>query len=161
MKHLLKIIICAGILPAFPDSSLTQETWTTYGNSNFIEDIALQKDWVWCATPTGVERWDISDMSYQKFTTIDGLAHNFVLSAAEGLDGDMWFGTWGGGVSRYYGEKWTTFTTDDGLGNNTVWSIALGHDGAVWFGTYEGVSRYHDDKWTTFTTADGLMDDDI
>ncbi len=30
----------------------------------------------------------------------------------------LWFGTDGGGVSRYDGETFTTFTTQDGLANN-------------------------------------------
>jgi ligand-binding sensor domain-containing protein len=41
------------------------------------------------------------DGTWQTFTTQDGLADNDVLSIAVGPDASLWFGTWGGGVSRY------------------------------------------------------------
>ncbi len=68
----------------------------------------------------------------------------------------MWFGTFGGGVSRYQEDIWTTFTTTDGLADNHVFAIFESSDGALWFGTPYGVSRYHEGIWKTFTKADEL-----
>ena len=90
----------------------------------------------------------------------DGLAENAVMSIAQDREGSLWFGTWGGGVSRYDGKKFTTFTTQDGLAGNWGMSIFQDREGFLWFGTrYGGVSRYDGKKFTTFSTQDGLAGD--
>ena len=40
--------------------------------------------------------------SWTTFTTVDGLANNNVSTIIEASDGALWFGTSGGGVSRYH-----------------------------------------------------------
>jgi HEAT repeat protein len=69
------------------------------------------------------------------YTTEDGLAGNRVEAIAVGPEGDLWFGSDGGGVSRFDGESWTTYTTEDGLAGNAVMAIAVGPEGDLWFGT--------------------------
>jgi ligand-binding sensor domain-containing protein len=84
-------------------------------------------------------------------------------------DGTLWFGTWGGGVSRFDGQTWTAFTTPvdgtgaDGLISNEVWSVAVAPDGALWFGTACGVSRYVEDTqtWSAWTNKEGLAHDKV
>ena len=48
---------------------------------------------------------------------------NGVFSIFEDKNGNLWFGTYGGGVSRYDGESFVTYTTAQGLAENNVWSI--------------------------------------
>ena len=105
----------------------------------------------------------------------DGLAKGTVYSILQDQEGRIWFGTWGGGVSRYNpraspGQAWTTFTNQDGLAHDKVRSILQDREGYFWFGTRGGVSRYDPtaspeqapaknepgQAWTTFTTEDGL-----
>ena len=94
---------------------------------------------------------------FRTVTTKDGPGNNFVLSILQDRDGDLWFGTWDGGVSRYDGQKWRTFTVEDGLADNVVSSVLQDREGNLWFGTQGGgVSRYSGQVWTTFTEADGL-----
>ncbi len=111
--------------------------------------------------------------TFTTFTAADGLAHNWVQSIGQDRDGNLWFGTNGGGVSRYdprvkpgagssagsgqARKAFTTFTTDDGLALNNVSSIAEDHDGSLWFGTRGGGVSHNDGAaFTTFTTDDGL-----
>jgi len=54
----------------------------------------------------------------------------------------VWFGTYGGGVSKYNGAQWTTYNTTNGLADNNVTSIAFDILGNKWFGTYKGVSKF-------------------
>jgi ligand-binding sensor domain-containing protein len=71
--------------------------------------------------------------------------------------GNLWFGTNGGGVSRYDGGAFLTFSTAQGLANNMVVSIMEDREGNLWFGTGGGgVSRYDGKSFTTFTTDQGL-----
>ncbi len=91
------------------------------------------------------------------FTTAQGLANNTVFSIVEDRAGNIWFGTDGGGLSRYDGRAFSTFSTTQGLANNIVFSIAESKTGNLWFGTYGGgVSCYDGKSFTNFTTAQGL-----
>jgi hypothetical protein len=58
--------------------------------------------------------------NFTNFTTNDGLALDGVSCSVMDRKGNLWFGTQGGGVSRYDGYTFTTYTTAQGLGNNSV-----------------------------------------
>ena len=46
-----------------------------------------------------------------KYLDVDqGMSSSYVLSILEDSNGNLWFGTWGGGVSMYNGETFTHFT---------------------------------------------------
>jgi len=73
----------------------------------------------------------------------------------------VWAGTWGGGVARYDGKRWTNLSKKDGLAGNIVYSIAQHKDGAFWFGTNRGVSRYDGKSWQNFGQKEGLLDENV
>jgi len=80
----------------------------------------------------------------------------------EDREGNLWFATNGGGVSRYDGQNFVTITTKDGLASNFVTSILEDSKGKLWFGTYwGGVSRYDGQKFITFNKEDGLTDNRV
>lgn len=87
---------------------------------------------------------------------------NYVFSMAIDGEQNRWFGTWGGGASRFDGTTWTNFTTENGLAGNIVYDITIDpHDGAVWFGTNHGVSRFDDQNWMSITSKDGLANENV
>ncbi len=95
--------------------------------------------------------------SFTTFTTAQGLANNTVFSITEDRSGNIWFGTNGGGLSRYDGLAFSTFSAAQGLANNIVFSITEEKDGSLWFGTYGGGASHYDGKsFTNFTTVQGL-----
>jgi sugar lactone lactonase YvrE len=99
---------------------------------------------------------------WQTFTTKDGLADNWVNSILEDSSGNIWFGTLGGGVSKYDGQGFKNFTKKDGLADNRVNSILEDFSGNIWFGTWGGgVSRYDGQGFKNFTTKDGLADNRV
>ena len=53
------------------------------------------------------------------------LAYHDVRSMLQDRDGNLWFGTDGGGVSRFDGKTWTTFTVADGLTTNEAQVIFM------------------------------------
>ena len=94
---------------------------------------------------------------FTNFTSDNGLALDAVKCSIMDAKGNLWFGTNGGGVSRYDGTSFTTFTKAQGLAGNNVSSITEDKAGNLWFGTYDGgVSRYDGSSFTTFTTGQGL-----
>jgi ligand-binding sensor domain-containing protein/serine phosphatase RsbU (regulator of sigma subunit) len=94
-----------------------------------------------------------------KYTTEQGLALNVVSAGMKDRNGNLWFGTVGGGVSRYDGKAFTNFTTIQGLADNYITTIYEDRGGNIWLATLEGgVSRYDGKVFTNFTTAQGLPD---
>ena len=86
---------------------------------------------------------------------------NYVFSLIVDSEDRVWAGTWGGGVARFDGERWTNFNTSNGLAGNIVYSMAQDGSGVFWFGTNHGLTRYDGDTWTTYNRADGLLDDNV
>ena len=98
----------------------------------------------------------------QNYNTEQGLAYSVVISSYCDRKGNLWFGTQGGGVSRYDGKSFTNFTTDHGLTNNSVQSIFEDKSGNLWFGTLGGgVSRYDGKSFVNFTTKRGFIGDNV
>ena len=95
--------------------------------------------------------------NFTNFTTDNGLALDAITCSIMDEIGNLWFGTLGGGVSRYDGKSFTNFTTAQGLASNLVLSIAEDKNGNIWFGTEGGgISRYDGSAFTNFTTDQGL-----
>lgn len=97
-------------------------------------------------------------------TQVEGLGSynpNYTFSIHAAPDGVILAGTWGGGVSRYDGKRWTNLTTQDGLAGNIVYAMAQDEKGVFWFGTDKGLSRYDGKTWTNLGKAEGLFDSHV
>lgn len=96
------------------------------------------------------------------FTTQQGLAHNRIFSIAEDAYGNLWIGTYGGGISKYNGDALFVYTTQQGLAQNRIWSTLEDHEGNLWFGTNDnGLCKFDGRQFTTYTTKDGLADNTV
>lgn len=107
-----------------------------------------------------------SGYSYMpNLTTRDGLALDVITRGDKSClcdrNGNLWFGTGSGGVSRYDGKNFKNFTTEHGLANNLVWSIIEDKHGNVWFGTNDGVSCYNGNSFINFTQEQGLINNAV
>ena len=79
----------------------------------------------------------------------EGMGTGAVTSIVADDTGNMWFGIFGGGASRFDGTTWKTFTSIDGLVHDSVRQICLDRHGHLWFGTEKGVSRYDGQEFRT------------
>jgi ligand-binding sensor domain-containing protein len=77
-------------------------------NIEIFQDLAVldikEDKWqntIWFATSSGVFRYDRKRQKFDHLDVSDGLALNFVLSVGITQD-SVWFGTWGGGLSRLF-----------------------------------------------------------
>ena len=70
------------------NSSFSQEKWINYTSMKSINRISLDGNHLWAATTGGVIRWDIENGSYEKYTTAEGLSHNFVRTVVIDLEGN-------------------------------------------------------------------------
>lgn len=86
---------------------------------------------------------------------------NYVFSLLVAKDQGVWAGTWGAGVGRWDGSKWTNYSSKDGLAGDIVYAIAQDTTGTLWFGTNNGVSRFDGKTWRTIGKRDGLLEDNV
>ena len=98
---------------------------------------------------------------WRTYDATDGLGSGFVMSMLQDREGNLWFAAFGGGVSRYDGQTFTTFTTNDGLAHNEVSDLLQDQDGNMWFATEGGVSRFDGQSFKNFTTDDGLAHNEV
>ncbi|MFA6126791.1 MAG: two-component regulator propeller domain-containing protein [Bacteroidales bacterium] len=93
---------------------------------------------------------------FTNFNTENGLPFDGIHHAMMDRKGNLWLGTWGGGVIRYDGKSFTQYTVEQGLANNFVTKFIEDRTGNLWFGTAGGASRYNGVSFANFTTANGL-----
>lgn len=86
---------------------------------------------------------------------------NFIISSAVDGQNRKWFGTWGAGVARFDGTKWTSYTTKDGLGGDYIYTLVPDGEGRVWAGTNGGASWFDGTRWRTIDEAAGLRDNNV
>jgi hypothetical protein len=90
-----------------------------------------------------------------------GMNSSYVWSILEDRHGNLWFGTWVGGVTMYNGETYTHFTEKEGLSNDIVRSILEDSTGNLWFGTDGGICKYNGETFIHFTEKEGLSNNSI
>ncbi len=95
--------------------------------------------------------------SFTNYNNEQGYALTNIECGFKDKRGNMWFGTYSNGVSRYDGKTFTTYTTLQGLPHNNIKDIAEDKNGNIWFaGDNGGVSRYDGKSFTIFNTTRGL-----
>lgn len=111
---------------------------------------------IWFGTEDGLLRIDprakLDDaQNWQRYSTDDGLASNYVTAICEFKKGELWCGTAIGATRLEHGESFgepirraTTFNLTSGLTANFIWTImADPQQGDLWIGTRGGgISRY-------------------
>lgn len=93
-----------------------------------------------------------------------GYNPNYIVALVVDADGNVWCGTWGGGLSRFDGKSWKTWTVKDGLPGNHIFMLRLDDkDGKLWIGTNRGLARFKPDGngFNTMTRNDGLFADNV
>lgn len=113
------------------------------------------------STNTGLGTRSRHDLGLRSVEGAPTYNPNYVFSIHVAPDQTVWAGTWGGGVSRFDGKKWTNLTTKDGLAGDIVYSIAQDAKGVFWFGTNHGLSRYDGKTWRTYDNKTGLLDNNV
>ncbi len=97
---------------------------------------------------------------FTTYTTDDGLSLDQIHCSYKDRKGNLWFGTNGGGVSKYDGKVFTNYSVLQGLAGNVVWSILEDKNGNLWFGTDgNGASKYDGKVFTKYSVVHGLAAD--
>ena len=102
----------------------------------------------------GVSRFD--GVTWQTYTTADGVPDHFVTGMCTDRAGNLWFTTTRG-VCQFDGSRLRTFTTADGLPYENAWDVRQDDSGNLWIGTWNGLARFDYAEARTFTVSDGLV----
>lgn len=129
---------------------------------------------IWLATTDGLLRFDPDEhpgkLSFMQTTKIPGdpssLGNNDLLYLYPARNGDVWIGTFGGGLNRVLSHtihkkkalKFQVFTKDHGLPNDIVLSMVEDNKGNLWVATENGLSKLDikRESFRNYDSYDGL-----
>ncbi|CAM3497249.1 two-component regulator propeller domain-containing protein [Zobellia roscoffensis] len=147
--------------------------------SNIIRDILEDTEGnIWFATGDGltkvnaIERYKKQPKfkTYKKDTKDQGaLSHNYILSLYQSTEGELWVGTFGGGLNKYIpgkdGEEgsFISYSGRDGLPNNVIKGILEDSQGNLWLSTNMGLSKFNpkNETFKNYNESDGLQDNEF
>ncbi len=135
------------------------KTWTSWSHKDGIGAVNEKK--LLTSPNTGLGTRSRHDLGLRSEDGSPTYNPNYVFSILVAKDQTIWAGTWGGGVARYDGKKWTNFSVKDGLAGDIVYSIAQDAKGVYWFGTNAGVTRYDGKTWLSVDKTTGLLDNNV
>ncbi|MBI5218718.1 MAG: PAS domain-containing protein [Bacteroidia bacterium] len=69
------------------------------------------------------------------------LSNEQVLSITQDIDGNLWFGTYGGGICKFDGKDIKAYTQKDGLNSNNIFFLLADSMGYLWAGSEKGINR--------------------
>lgn len=121
--------------------------------NNAVRSLFLDTENVlWIGTENGVSR--LENGNFSTFDMNHGLAYNSCWDITQDSDGNMWFASYGGGVSMFDGKKFLTFTSKNGLPSERVRKV-YSFKNKMYVGTELGVSII-DIKSHTLVTPKGI-----
>jgi len=151
--------------------------WTGWSIGDVVvRGLAADGDTIWIGTSNGLIQFDRKKEIPQVFNAQKaGLLSNVIVSITPDKKGNVWIGTYGGGLARFdgrnwelftpygYGQKsfganWTAYAPNNGLGDLWVYDLLFEPDGSMWVATWKGASHSRKEGFHTYTMADGLVD---
>ncbi len=161
-------------LAMIPALSLPDQHWPIYdtGNStlptNSIMHLHHGNGNLWIGTYQGLTRFD--GENWRTYTTNNSnLSNNDIRCIKTDIDGNIWIGTFGGGLCKIAAlslnkPDWTVFNTDNSsLPDNMIYALEPDSSGNIWIGTtYNGLVKYDGNNFHIYdTTNSGLPDNNI
>jgi len=86
----------------------------------------------------GIYGWGLGAEDWQTVYNLgnSGLPSNYVFCLAFDAPGNIWIGTYGGGLGKSDGVNWTVYNTaNSGLPDDLIVALAIGEQGNIWIGT--------------------------
>ncbi|MTI33341.1 sensor histidine kinase [Xanthovirga aplysinae] len=84
---------------------------------------------------------DLGDWKIKKYDEAHGLKNDIVLQITEDDYNQIWFATYGGGITLFDGKTFKHITSEDGLTSDNIYSILKDKEGNLWAGTQNGVDK--------------------
>lgn len=140
--------------------------------NNLPEEVSclrVEGNHFWIGSRDGLKLYSRTGQLMRHFNAdnqLPGSLHSsFVKSLARDSRGNLWVGTWGGGLSMLNTKDSTfiTYTTTHGLPNNVIYGILEDSTRTLWLSTNLGISAFHPEKrlFRNFDFLDGLQSNEF
>ena len=106
--------------------------------NNAVRSLFIDRNNVlWVGTENGISRF--VNGQFYNLSEQDGLGHNSCWDISQDADGNMWFASYGGGISKFDGKKFTLFSSKDGLPVDKIRKV-FPFKNNIYVGTEQGIS---------------------
>ena len=125
---------------------------------NSVQAIVQTEDgYIWMGTQEGLVRYDGINFKVFDNSNQSLFATNDIRSLLTDSKGNLWIGTWGGGLLSYKKGVFKVYSKKQGLSNTQVWGLFEDNRGRIWCGTDGGGANVlENDKFKSFNTENGL-----
>ncbi|MGQ9619547.1 MAG: two-component regulator propeller domain-containing protein [Bacteroidales bacterium] len=144
----------------------TFETYSPKGLTTYFNVVAMYQDTkgnYWYGLHNGgLYRQDAVTGEMKIFDILNGLSRMFVTCFAEDYRGNVWVGTWGGGITVFSGDKTTIYNKNNGLNALNIHCIFEDSEKNMLIADhYEGFSIFKGDYFVTYNTPEFLSDNNV
>jgi ligand-binding sensor domain-containing protein/putative methionine-R-sulfoxide reductase with GAF domain len=116
---------------------------------------------LWIGTWSGLNRLSPDRKTISRFTTKNKLSSDHVISLALDMTGNLWIGTFGGGLNQMElkTNRVTIYTDQEGLPNNTIFGIKEDGEHNLWLSTNNGLSKFNPktQQFRNYDVSEGLQ----
>ncbi|MEM6966231.1 MAG: two-component regulator propeller domain-containing protein [Bacteroidota bacterium] len=130
-------------------------------SSNLVNTLFLEDDGkILVGTQDqGITEWNPQKQTFNYLTEADGLPSNSIRVILKDYWENYWFGTSGGGISKYAGQQFLHYTIRNGLVRNQVYALAKDAEENIWLSaSSKGVSFFDGKKFTHYGSEAGFAD---
>lgn len=127
--------------------------------NNHVRTLTITDTGIWIGTEEGISFFNGAD--FRNYKVGSGLSNQIVISSATDREGNIWFGTYAGGVNLFLGAYFENFSTEQNLPNNLVTSITE-FRGRIWIGMYGGgITSLHNMQFDDMGVNSHLPDNQV
>lgn len=124
--------------------SKSESKWFTVENNHIISNRITSvntdsKGRIWISTDLGISCIDKDTII--NYNEKNGLMGKNIMQMSEDKFGTLWFASFGGGLLRFDGNRFTAIHSGNGLTSNSVYSVMADTLNNVWAGSQSGIQR--------------------
>jgi ligand-binding sensor domain-containing protein/serine phosphatase RsbU (regulator of sigma subunit) len=155
----------AGIKRYDPDKDMF-ETYSPEGLTKYFSVITMFQDSkgnYWYGLHNGgLYKQDARTGEMKIYDIRDGLSRMYISYITEDYKGDIWVGTWGGGITIFSGDKIKVYNKKNGLSALNIHFILQDKENNMLIADHiEGLSIYKGDQFVTYNTEAFLPDNNV
>lgn len=114
----------------------------------------------WVATPLGYQYEGSHLFSYLNME--NGLNSDYIYTILEDNRGNVWLGSWGGGLSKWEKGGCRHFDVGHGMPSNNIIDLLEDRNGHIWIATFDaGVIKWDGVDFIHYSDKNGLIDNQI
>lgn len=123
------------------------------GNISYSSILRLDNGTFYFGTYSeGLFSYDFKKGSTRNYYNLsNGLTNNSIMCLMQDREGNIWIGTNGAGIYKFFNNRFVYYTKNNGLADNYINAVSEDQDGSIWVAeSNNGVAKIERDKVTPF-----------